>query len=162
MLQCMLVLHSGSHTSLLCILICSHSFFYLMTAFRYRGKRHQLGYKLVVQSRPAHSLWKWKGKVCKMGLFPYHFLEVHPSNMQSRCITRREFLVTGTRKIIVTFRVLHCSSQHQQHYIFPQMNFSADVIVRSSRSPFPRFHSSMWCSVNLFHDVFLLWSASRR
>ena len=40
-----------------------------------------------------------------------------------------------------------------------KMNFSAKVIVKSSRSPFPRFLCSMWCSVNVFHDVFLPWPA---
>ena len=42
----------------------------LPLAFRYRSKRHQLGDELVIQSRPAHSLWKWKGRVCQVGLFP--------------------------------------------------------------------------------------------
>ena len=41
-----------------------------------------------------------------------------------------------------------------------QMNFSTDLTVESSRSPFSRFLSSMWCSVNVFHDVFLLWPAN--
>ena len=40
----------------------------LPLAFRYRSKRHQLGDELVIQSRPAHSLWK--GRVCQVGLFP--------------------------------------------------------------------------------------------
>ena len=62
----------------------------LPLAFRYRSKRHQLGNELVIQSRPAHKLWKWKGRVCNVDLFPYHCLEVSPCNMQSRCITRRE------------------------------------------------------------------------
>ena len=41
-----------------------------------------------------------------------------------------------------------------------QMNFSADVIFKSFRSPFPRFLSSKWCSANFFYDVFLLWPVS--
>ena len=61
----------------------------LQLAFRYGSKRHQLGYELVIQSRPAQGLCKWKGRVCQMGLFPYHCLEVSLSNMQLRCITRR-------------------------------------------------------------------------
>lgn len=62
---------------------------HLITAFGYRGKRHQLGYQLAIQFCPAHRLWKWEGRVCNMRLSPYHCLEVCPSYMISRCITCR-------------------------------------------------------------------------
>ena len=75
-------------------------------------------------------------------------------------LSGEEFLVV-TDICKTTLHVLHCSSQHQQHYIMTlQMNFSVEVIVKSSRSPFPRFLSSKWCSVNFFGDVFLLWQVS--
>ena len=45
------------------------------------ARRHQFGYELVIQSRPAHSFRKWQGRVCHMSLFPHHCLEASPSNM---------------------------------------------------------------------------------
>ena len=148
MLQCM-------YTSLFASWLAA-TVYHLLIAVRYRGKRHQLGYELVIQSWPAHSVCKWKGRVYQMGLLPYYCLEVCPSNMQSRCITRRG-RASGARHLEnnVARASLQFSESATLHAL--QMNFSGDVIVKSSRSPFPRFLSSMWCSVNVFHDVSLLW-----
>ena len=152
----LLHLHAQVHVHFtVCIVIYSYSL-PSPHSCQVQGQETSAGYELVIQSSPAHSVWKWKGRVCQKGLFPYFCLEVcHPSNMQSRCITRRG-RASGDRHLEnnVARASLQFSESATLHTL--QMNFSADAIVKSSRPPFSRFLSSMWCSVNFFHDVSLL------
>ena len=156
MLQCMVVVHSGSYTSLFCILIRSHSL-PSHHSFKVQGQESSsLSSSLLDQPIVSGNR--------RVGFVRWACFNIIAWNWALLICNRAASLVgvraSGDRHLEndVVCASLQLSASATLYTL--QMNFSADFIVKSSRSPFPRFLSSMWCSVNVFHAVFLLWPAN--